>query len=88
MPSRSMADLSRQLREEPKRKPATPKRTRRKRTPPAASVQVFPLSGELIRMTVYLSREEWEAFEGHREESGESATEIVRRALRKELTLS
>ena len=57
---RSMAELTRQLKEKPSKKRAAPKRTRKRRTPPAGSVQTFTRAGELIRKTIYLSREEWE----------------------------
>ncbi len=32
-------------------------------TPPAGAVQHFPISGEMIRKTLYLARTEWEALE-------------------------
>ena len=91
MAKKSLSDLKAELKGQPL-SAAKPKRRHRKapvtgRHGGLTTVQHFPRAGTLLRKTIYLRPDEWEALEAASTATGQPATRIVQQALRNELGL-
>ncbi len=88
--AKSLSDLKAELR-------ASKPRAKRKARPKArrmigplggtSTIQSYSQAGVLMRKTAYFSPEEWEAIQAAKRDTGDAASEIIRRAVRNELNL-